>query len=227
MNSVKLIAVLFGAVLMVACTTGGTNFVKPADGHLVLGTTTKNQIIALMGKPYRTKQMESNGERLEMIGYAYTTQDEEGTPEGSTPARTLDLIFHNNILVGKESSSTFKSDNTCFNFEQADAIKEGVTASDVVSLLGTPSGEYRYPVIANPDMRALVYEIAYGKGAWFKHYKLVVELNKNNIVQKSNFTCETVHFDLAIRKVTSCDSNIWMPVNLGSCMQELTQDKNK
>ena len=186
MNSVKFAFVLFVATLLTAC--AGTNFVKPADNKLVLGSTTKAQIVAMLGEPNFKGQRVSNGEQLELMTYAYATVGGEPVFEGVTPARSIGFLLHNGVLVGKEYTSSFKSDNTYFDPDKARSIKKGMTKSQVLALMGKPGGEYRYPAISDKNGKALVYIFAQTRGLKSQRTILVVELDANDIVEKSDFS---------------------------------------
>ena len=153
----------------------------------MLGSTTKDQIIAMMGEPNAKGQKTSNGESLDVIGYSYARVGGEAVFEGVTPARSMAFTFHKDVLVGKESASSFKPDSTYFDPEKAKSIKKGMTSAQVVALLGAPGGEWRYPVIANRDGKALVYTFAQTKGFKSQQNVLVVELDRAGIVQKAEF----------------------------------------
>ena len=186
MKSIKFGAMLVVTMLVTAC-AAGVNFVKPADNQLVLGSTTKNQIIVLMGEPNGKGQKVSNGEDLDIISYAYAKADDEAVFEGVTPARSVAFLFHKNVLVGKEFTSSFKSDSTYFDPQKAKSVKKGMKKQDVVALLGKAGGEYRYPVISNKNGKALVYIFVQTKGFKSQQNILTVELNEKDIVQKSEF----------------------------------------
>ena len=186
MKSVK-IGTTFVVVMLLAACAAGVNFVKPTDDKLALGSTTKNQILILMGEPNGKGQKVSNGENLEIINYAYAKVGDEAVFEGVTPARSIGFLFHNNVLVGKEFTSSFKSDNSYFDPQKAKSVKQGMKGSEVVALLGKPGGEYRYPVISNKSGKALVYTFTQTKGFKSQQNVLVVELDANDVVQKSEF----------------------------------------
>lgn len=170
--------------LLAGC-TAGVNFAKPSDDQLIPGSTTKQQIIALLGEPTGKGQKIANGEELNIITYAYAQAGGEAVFEGVTPARAIGFFFHNDILVGKEYTSSFKSDNTYFDVEQAKSIKQGMSRSEVVALMGAPGGEYRYPVIADQNGSAMVYNFVQTKGFKSQQSMLVVELDSDGRVQKS------------------------------------------
>jgi hypothetical protein len=179
-------AVLAIAALVTAC-AAGVNFVKPSDSQLVLGSTTKNQIVALMGEPNGKGQKVSNGENLDIVAYAYAQAGGVAAFEGVTPARSVSFLFHNNVLVGKEFTSSFKTDSTYFALDRAKSIRQGMTEQEVVALVGKAGGEYRYPVIASKDGRALVYTFTQTKGFKSQQSILIVELDRNGRVHKSEF----------------------------------------
>lgn len=186
MKPMKLVAVLATTALLSAC-AAGVNFVKPADDQLVLGSTTKSQIIAQMGKPNGKGQKVSNGEDLEVVTYAYAKVGGEAVFKGVTPARSVGLLFHKDVLVGKEYTSSFKADNTYFDPEKAKSVKQGMSKADVVALLGNPGGEYRYPVIASKTGKSLVYIFVQTKGFKSQQNILTVELDEQDVVQKTEF----------------------------------------
>ena len=186
MRSMKFGVALTVALLLAAC-AAGVNFVKPADDQLVLGSTTKSQIIALMGEPNGKGQKIANGENLDIINYAYARVGGEAVFEGVTPARSIGFLFHNNVLVGTESTSSFKSDNTYFDPQKAKSVKQGMTREEVVALLGKAGGEYRYPIVSNKNGKALVYIFTQTKGFKSQQNILIVEFDEKDAVQKSEF----------------------------------------
>lgn len=186
MRAIHLGAALAASMLLAAC-AAGVNFVKPPDEKLVLGSTTKDQIIALMGEPNGKGQKVSNGKDLEVIGYSYAQAGGEAVFEDVTPARSIAFLFHDDVLVGKESTSSFKADSTYFDPQKARTIKQGMTASEVEALLGKPGGEYRYPVISDRSGKALVYTFTQTRGFKSQQNLLVVELDAKGVVRRAEF----------------------------------------
>lgn len=182
----KFAAGLLLALSLAAC--AGVNFVKPTDDKLVLGSTTKSQVVAMMGQPNGKGQKVSNGETLEIITYAYANVGGGPVFDGVTPARALGLYFHNDLLVGTEFTSSFKEGNTYYDPEQAKSIKQGMSSAEVVTLLGPAGGEYRFPLIANRDGKALVYVFTQTKGFSSQQNVLIIELDEAGTVRKSDFT---------------------------------------
>lgn len=140
-----------------------------------------------MGEPVGKGEKVSNGENVEIVNYAYAQVGGEAVFDGVTPARSVGFLFHNNVLVGKEFTSSFKSDNTYFDPLKAKSVKQGMKKQDVVTLLGKAGGEYRYPIISNKKGKALVYVFAQTKGFKSQQNILIVELDEKETVQKSEF----------------------------------------
>jgi outer membrane protein assembly factor BamE (lipoprotein component of BamABCDE complex) len=187
MKSMKFGVAVILAMLLAAC-AAGVNFVKPADDKLVFGVTTMNQVVASMGEPSAKGQKISNGENLEVINYVYAKVGDEAVFKGVTPARGIGFLFHNGVLVGKEFTSSFKSDSSYFDPEKVKSIKQGMKGVDVVALLGRPGGEYRYPAVSIKDGRALVYMFTQTRGFKSQQNILIVEIDANDVVQKSEFS---------------------------------------
>lgn len=187
MTFTKFAAGLVLALGLVAC--AGVNFVKPADDQLVFGSTTKSQVVAMMGRePNGKGQKVSNGETVEIISYAYANVGSGAVFEGVTAARALGFYFHNDRLVGTEFTSSFHEGHTYYDPEKAKSIKKGMGRAEVVTLLGPAGGEYRFPLIADPKGKALVYVFTQTKGFSSQQNVLVVELDDAGTVQKSDFT---------------------------------------
>jgi len=172
--------------LLVSC-TAGVNFVKPSDDKLIIGVTTRHDVIKLLGDPTGKDIKASNGENVIILTYAYANIVEEPLFQDVTPSRVLTLYFYKNILIGKGYTSSFRSDNTYFDPQKAKSIKQGMTKQQVIDLLGRSSGEYRYPLILSKNGKALVYSFAQTKGSRTLENSLIVAIDKNDVVQESEF----------------------------------------
>jgi len=190
MKAIKILAVLGLFSLLAAC--AGTDFVRPADSTYSLGSTTKQQILEKQGKPYRQGQVTKNNEALESFSYAYAATGGDALYSGVVSARSLGFYFSNNILVGKEFVSSFKSDASDFDESKMKAITKGVsTKEQVIALLGNPSGSYIYPLIKNKEDTAMVYQYTQAKGTAFNmkfYQKLLVISFNNNVVTDIEYT---------------------------------------
>ena len=181
------IEVLGVAALLAACSVG-TKFTKPADDALVLGKTTRSEVLALMGKPSNSGRKVTNGEDIDIITYAYASRGvEEPAFEGVIPARGISFHFLGDILVGKDFSSSFKSDSTWFDPAKARAVVNGMSEADVRALLGRPAGEFLYPVVADRGGRGLTYQFSLTRGFKTRLEALNIELDANGIVTKSEY----------------------------------------
>lgn len=98
------------------------------------------------------------------------------------------FVFHHDVLVGKEFSSSYKIDSTYFSPATAKKVKQGMSETEVVALMGPANGEYRFPLTNDPNGRALIYLYAQTIGFTSKVLTLIVELDDNAIVTKAEFT---------------------------------------
>ncbi len=187
MKLIKFVFMIFVASTLAAC-VAGTNFVKPSDDKVVLNKSTKEQVLSLMGDPIGKGEKIVNGETLELVSYGYANVTGEAVFEGVTPARSITFYFHNNVLVGKEFTSSFKSDSTYFEKGATKLIKKGMSKADVIKKLGEAGGEFRYPMTSNKDSKALVYSFTQTKGFSSQVTIFTVELDESGKVAKSEFT---------------------------------------
>lgn len=173
--------------MMLAACAAGVKFVPPADSKLVYGVTTKEQLVAIVDEDPNIKgQKVVNGETIDTVGYVFASMREEPALPGVTPARAASYLFHKNVLVGKEFSSSFKSDSSFFDFDKAKTVKPGMSFAQVVELLGKPSGESRFPLVQKG--RAVSYQFGQTKGFKSQVNILSVELDANDMVTKADFT---------------------------------------
>jgi outer membrane protein assembly factor BamE (lipoprotein component of BamABCDE complex) len=186
MIKLKTIAPMLIVALIAGC--AGVNFKKMEENQLVLGKTTKQDILTSMGNPNGKGTNIFNGIELNIISYAYANVG--GTPAlpGVTPARFQGFLFRDGILVGKEYTSSFSIDSTLFDTDKAKTIKKGQTKDNVVSIMGQPKGKYLYPIIDDKSGYAYVYMFTQTKGFKSKTDLFVVEFNKNNIVTKTKLS---------------------------------------
>jgi outer membrane protein assembly factor BamE (lipoprotein component of BamABCDE complex) len=176
------------AMLLLAGCAVGVNFVKPSDDQLIVGTSTEESVLASLGKPNLKSTKVVNGETLNMDTYAYAKVGGEAVFPGVTPARSLALVFKDGVLVEKGYSSSFKQDSTYFDVEKAKAIKPGMPAAAVSTLLGHPGGEAIYPVSSTMGHRNMEYVFAETRGFKSQRNTLVVEVDADGKVVKSDYT---------------------------------------
>lgn len=181
-NFVALLALL---ALLGACAKG-TDFTKPEDDKLAFGKTTKSEVIAMMGEPTRKQQVKRYGKDVDIIYYDYAKLGGEPAIKGETPERTEVFLFHEDLLVGTEYTSSFKDDSTWFDVSKVDSIKQGMSVDEVIAIMGKPGGEYRYPAIYTSEGRALVYLFDEIKGFTLHQTTLIVVLDANDKVEKTD-----------------------------------------
>ncbi len=164
------------AVLAAGC--AGTDFTRPAPETLVLGKTTYAEINARYGSPYREGSRLKNDKNVRQATYAYAATGGEPLVSGVTSARAMTYSFLDQVLVGHEFTSSFKSDHTDFDATRIPQIKKGeTTRAQVIALLGPPTGSWIYPMVKNKDDQGLVWIYGQTRASGFSisvHQKLLV-----------------------------------------------------
>ncbi len=172
------------AILLTGCASVGTNFERIPDNILVLGKTTKLEIISQLGSPAAEgTSTTKSGKKLEWISYTYAYAGGVSVDEGRVPGRSQSFRFFENKLVGYGYSSTFKADPTYFDSSKVAQIKKGEsTRTDVQRLIGNPNGKLIYPLVDNPNQDAVsyVYPEKTESGTLVK--SLLVTFNKEGLV---------------------------------------------
>ncbi|HRE18456.1 MAG TPA: hypothetical protein PLW86_15530 [Rhodocyclaceae bacterium] len=191
MNQRTILAMLALAATLAGC--AGSDFVRPAEGLLVVGKSTTADVTARMGAPMQTGELTKNDKKLKLYRYAYASTGGESAHPGVTPARSMAFSFHEDKLVSQEFVSSFKQDSSDFDSNKMSAIVKGKSTRDeVIALLGRPAGEAVYPIIKGQTDKALVYSYTHAKGSVFnmKFYSkiLIVSFNNQGIVSDIEFT---------------------------------------
>jgi hypothetical protein len=146
-------------LLLVGCV--GRDFIRPAADSLRLGQTTWAQVEERYGKPYKESVYTLDGIDIVTEIYAYgslSASRHRAKINSAGAARKLEFKFHNNILVGYVYSSSWAEDHTDFDETKSAKIVKGLSRkTDVMQLLGKPSGYYIYPMIEPRSGDAAVY----------------------------------------------------------------------
>lgn len=149
---------LFIGVLVLSawgCASSGTNFARPADESIALGTTTPDQIYSRYGKPVRESTTIRDNNQIRTVTYSYS---EAATYVQKVPTRAMSFHFHGGVLVGYDFLSSFDKDKTDFDDTRAAEIRKGETTQEqVVQLLGRPTGRQIYPLVKERAQNAVVY----------------------------------------------------------------------
>ena len=141
-----------------------------------------------MGEPQRTGVVEKNGKEIKTIGFVYASVGGEPSESGVTPARVQAYFFHENVLVGKEFISSFKSDSSNFDATKTTVIKKGeTTRSEVKQIFGQPTATLIPPMVKASFGEAIGYAYTTVRGGPFTGFKtftkvLRVSFDENGIV---------------------------------------------
>jgi hypothetical protein len=188
----RLTARLAVALALVIAGCAGSDFARQPDDNLVMGRTSRQEVLQRLGSPYREGTMTKNGKQLKTMTYAFATTG--GTParEGVTPARGQGFYFLDDKLAGYDFTSSWKEDASDFDAAKVPQIKKGMsTRADVMRLIGRPGGKYAYPMIPNQNEQADVYLYAETKGSAFnvKFYQkhLVVTYDERGVVSNVDY----------------------------------------
>jgi len=188
----RLTACLTVALALVVTGCAGSKLSKQSDDALVLGQTSRADILQRLGSPYREGTVTKNGKQLKTMTYAIATTG--GTParDGVKPARGQGFYFLDEKLAGYDFTSSWKEDQSNFDGSKVPAIKKGVsTRDDVVRLFGAARGKYAYPLIADHDRQADVYLYAESRGGptnvKFYQKHLVVTYDERGVVSNVDY----------------------------------------
>jgi hypothetical protein len=154
---------------LTAC--AGKDFLRPPEGMLTLGKTTKQEVLNSVGPPEREGQAMKNGRQVQVLSYTYANAYGDPLYSGVVPARVINLGFDADILVHHSFQSSFRADPSELDETKASQLIKGKTTGDQVrELFGRPSGEQIFPFVDQ------------GKMAWiysYSHYRRVTDLKKN------------------------------------------------
>ena len=153
----KYFSVLAFALALAAC-TAGTNFKRMGPDQLSYGKSSSVEVVQAQGTPNNTGSKTKNGVTFDFVTYVFADAGGKADTENVTPARGQNFYFKDDILIGSDFTSSWESDSTQFDHSKIDMIKEGsTTISDVIAIIGQPSGEYIYPLVAKKGEHAKVY----------------------------------------------------------------------
>ena len=189
MKLIKTFILIASLLLLTGC---GRNFVRPTDVALVVGSSTRANVIQLVGKPSDEDESKLlNGEMVQTVMYSYHIEPPLNV--GMIVAtRTLTYTFFNNVMIGNEFNSTFTADSTEFDASKVASISKGKsTKADVIAAFGKPSGEILYPMMKDKTGRGIVYAYTVTRAVPFARpttrYLLTFTLDVKNIVSKISY----------------------------------------
>ena len=169
-----------------ACESAWPDLRQNPGTSLVLGTTTKDEVIARYGKPVERGAPISEGLRMDAIGY-YGRHffDEPVVVPNSAPVSYLTLEFYQGKLVSWSFASVYASDPTNFDIEKAKLIKPGDKSSSVRELIGEPSGRGIYPD-SPKGTEMWHYWFAWTDGRGLHDWMLRVQITSDGAVASSD-----------------------------------------
>ena len=179
-------------LLLIAGCAAGTNVGRPASGALVPGKTTYQDVVAKYGTPWAKGSNVVNEHSIDTIAYAYASLVDEAHVPSIKPARGLNLWFENDVLIGYEFRSSFKSDHTDFDESRMSKIEKGKTDKQgIIEIFGQPTGEYIYPMMKDKEVTGLVYSYVQVDPGLFKtqtfQKKLIIAVDKTGVVREVDF----------------------------------------
>jgi len=180
------------ALSLVAAGCAGSDFAKQSEDALVLGQTTRQDILQRLGTPYREGTATKNGKQLKTLSYAFATTTGAPVRDGVVPTRGQGFYFLDDKLAGYDFASSWRDDQTNFDGAKVPEIKKGVSTRDeVLRLIGRPGGKYAYPLIPDQTRQADVYLYAETRGGPFnvKFYQkhLVVTYDERGVVTNVDY----------------------------------------
>ncbi|WP_139167117.1 outer membrane protein assembly factor BamE [Chromobacterium sphagni] len=182
---------LLAATMLSGC--AGTNFKRPDAGALTLGQSTAADVARVMGEPQQSGEAMKNDQTIKLARYAYASTSGAARYPGVTPARAMVFSTFKDVLVGEEFNSSFAEDATDFDEGKVSALRKGATTrSEVIALLGKPSGEAIYPIIKSKTGKGVVYAYTHVTGTVFnmKLYSklLVVSFDERDVVSDVEYS---------------------------------------
>lgn len=188
-NMLNTFARLLASVAVVAtlASCAGTDFKRPTPEALVVGKSTQSDVLRVMGTPTATGETVRNGEKLEVLRYAFGSGVSNGKYPGVTPARAEVFLTHGGLLVCDEFVSSFAEDATDWDDSKVASIVKGkTTRNEVVALLGKPNGTAIHPFVKVQGESAAIYSYSHVTGSVFnmKQYSqvLVVSFGSDGVV---------------------------------------------
>ena len=150
----KLIYAFMVVLLLTAC--GGKNFIRPDSQSLIVGTTSYADVVMQLGEPIRKGTLTKNDLIVQNISYSYA----ETVPFSTIlSSRAMVFYFHDGLLVGYDYASSFSGEKqaAAIDDEKVAQIKKGDKKEKAIALLGTPSGEFIFPMTAPKGTSSVMY----------------------------------------------------------------------
>ena len=178
-------AVCLSSLLFALMACAGRDFVRPGPEDFKLGQTTYAQLVQRLGEPRRASDILKNGKNVKAVTYAYASKGGEPLEADVIPARAMSYFFYNDVLVGQEFISSFKSDNSNFDEKQVESIKKGQTCrAEVIKLMGEPTATFIQPMVKETSGEAIGYTYQATRGGLFSGLKSSVKVLRISFDEK-------------------------------------------
>lgn len=169
-SKIRVALALVVLALLAGC--AGKDFVRPNSDSFKLGRSTYSEVLGQMGAPRQTGEALQNEKTVKIVTYVYASTGGEPLEAGVTPARALSYYFHDDVLVGQEFLSSFKSDHSNFDDTKAASVVKGKTRrSEALAMLGKPTATFIYPMVKQTSGEAIGYSYASTRGGLFSGFK--------------------------------------------------------
>lgn len=192
-KSIRLIAFISVLIVLYGC-SAGKDFIRPSQDYFKLGVTSYPQVVQQLGEPSLLRSMLKNEKTIKAIAYSYSSVINDDLDSNAIPTRVMSYLFFDDILVGEEFISSFKSDSSYFDDEKINEIsKYKTTRSEVIKLFGRPSCYYIYPMNKDIHRESIGYIYGVSTKEPFNEIKyfnktLIISFSDKDIVSDVSFT---------------------------------------
>ena len=194
----KRVSFLVACVMLTGCVhTIGKDFKEPGEAQLRLGTTTRQDILALMGEPTKQSQNSVSEKSPEDVA-KLTPFDAAPTNRMSafidysfwrmTNHREMAFIFSDDRLTSYLFLSNFPEDGSNFDDAKISLIKKGVTTEpEIIRYFGSSYGKSIYPTVRDSGTHELRFNYPSEKNAR-EGKELRVLFDSKNVVKDFKFS---------------------------------------
>lgn len=169
----------------------GTNFQRPLDTELVLGRTTYQEVVALLGPSGTDGKVTRDDRTFVVRSYGYVQTQFAAAVAGRAvyPSRFAQFIFFDEILVGYLFVSSFEGDHTDFDEGKIALVKKGESRREnVIQIMGRPSGHSIYPLAKEKEQEIIVYEYRHQRPGGRYRKSVMFTIGADAQVQDVQFT---------------------------------------
>jgi hypothetical protein len=195
---------IIGPMLLTACAPAvppvisrvGRDFPRAAFARFELKETTDQQAEAVLGPPINRLALKTTaanpagpvpvGTPIDMAVLRYIYLLDSGGPQaGNRPVVKLaTLVFLGGTLAAYDVNSTIPGDdNPPIDDSKLSLLKQGrTTRNDIISLMGTPSGQSAPLPFAPKSMGHITYAWTHFEGTGLRRKILIIDLNSRDVM---------------------------------------------